>query len=343
MTRHHKDRYSRQILLPNIGAAGQQRIAAASVLLIGVGALGTTLAEQLVRAGVGRLTIVDRDIVDATNLQRQTLFDESDAAAGTPKAVAAAKRLIAINNEIQIKAHVADVSADTIESLAEFSEPNLILDGTDNAETRYLINDVAIKHGLPWVYGACVGTEGRVMTIVPGLTPCLRCIFPEPPVAGEVATCDTAGVLGSAASTVASLQAAAALRILVGSEPEKKLLSIDVWNFRFREIDTSDARRDDCLACAQRRFDFLNARSSQTASLCGRDSVQVRTHQTKDFSLDRAETALRHRFAPARTEYLLSADVEPGIRLTLFADGRALVHGTSDTARARAIVSRYLG
>ncbi|MGN6506119.1 MAG: ThiF family adenylyltransferase [Tepidisphaeraceae bacterium] len=348
MTRYHPtapplSRYHRQSLLPQIGTPGQERLRQASVLLIGVGALGTTLAEQLGRAGVGRLTIVDRDIVDLTNLQRQTLFDEADASSGAPKAVAAARRLRAINNTIEIDAQVRDVAADNIGELIDASKPTLLLDGTDNAETRYLINDAAIERNVPWVYGACVGVEGRVMTIVPGQTPCLRCIFPEPPLAGEIATCDTAGVLGAAATTIAALQAAASLRWLSGGTAEFKLLTIDVWTWRFREIDTRDARRVDCPACGNRRFDFLNGRAAQAASLCGRDSVQVRTHQSADFSLDRAEAMLRTRFAPERNDYLLSADVEPGIRLTLFADGRALVHGTSDPTRARAIVSRYLG
>ncbi|HEX8324960.1 MAG TPA: ThiF family adenylyltransferase [Tepidisphaeraceae bacterium] len=335
------ERYHRQILLPMIGPTGQERLTRASVLIVGVGALGTVLADYLARAGVGRLTLADRDVVERTNLQRQTLFAQADV--GSPKAVAAAERLRAVNAEIDLRAEVVDVAADNIERLVERCGATLLLDGTDNAATRYLLNDVAVKRGLPWVYGGCVGVEGRVMPVLPGITPCLRCVFPEPPTAGEVATCDTAGVLGPAAGVVASLQAAAALRILVGEGAEAKLLTIDAWALRFREIELDNARRPDCPACGLRQFDFLNGPAAQAASLCGRDSVQVRTHVASGFSLDRADARLRTRFDLTRTEYLLKAAVEPGIGLTLFADGRALVHGTSDPVRARAIVSRYLG
>lgn len=335
------ERYHRQILLSRIDQAGQERLAAAAVLVVGVGALGTVLADALVRAGVGRVTLADRDLVELTNLQRQTLFVESDV--GQPKAVAAAARLRATNGGVDVRAEVVDVAADNIDRLIDRSGATLLLDGTDNAATRYLLNDVAVKRGLPWVYGGCVGVEGRVMAVVPGRTPCLRCVFPEPPTAGEVATCDTSGVLGPAAGVVANLQAAAAIRLLVGGPPEPKLLTIDAWAWRFREIDLTDARRPACPACGRRQFDFLNGPAAQAASLCGRDSVQVRTHVAGGFSLDRAAAALRDRFDLTRTDYLLKAAVEPGIGLTLFADGRAIVHGTSDAVRARSIVARYLG
>ncbi|MDB5326326.1 MAG: UBA/THIF-type binding protein, partial [Phycisphaerales bacterium] len=310
-------------------------------------ALGTVLADALVRAGVGRVTLVDRDIVELTNLQRQTLFAEADV--GSPKVIAAMARLAEINRHTDLHAEVRDVGPDNIELLIERSGATLLLDGTDNAATRYLINDVALKRGLPWVYGGCVGVEGRVMTIVPSPapsskpTPCLRCVFPEPPLPGEVATCDVAGVLGPAAGIVANLQAAAAIRILVGEPPVAKLLTLNAWDWRFREIDLADAKSAACPCCGHRRFEFLNSAAAPAASLCGRNSVQVRTHVSPNFSLDRTEAALRDRFDVHRTEYLISLDAEPGIGLTLFADGRALVHGTADPARARAIVSRYLG
>ena len=334
------ERYHRQILLPQVGDAGQAKLAAASVLVVGVGALGTVLAESLVRAGVGRVTLADRDVVERTNLQRQTLFAEADV--GVPKAVAAAGRLRQINGDMAVAVEVVDVAADNIERLVERSGATLLLDGTDNAATRYLLNDVAVRRGLPWVYGACVGVEGRAMPVVPGVGPCLRCVFPEPPVAGEVATCDTAGVLGMAAGLVANAQAAAALRLLTGDRPAFKLLTVDAWAWRFREVDVTDARRPDCPCCGLGRFDFLHAAAAETVSLCGRTTVQVRSHVSAAFSLDRAATALA-RFAPDRTEYLLTVAPEPGITVTLFADGRALVHGTADPARARAIVARYLG
>lgn len=339
------DRYHRQTLLPQIGPAGQRRLIEAKVLVVGVGALGTTIAESLARAGVGRLTLADRDVIELTNLQRQTLFAEADV--GSPKAVAAAGRLQAINGEIDIRPTVVDIAADNIESLVDRSGATLLIDGTDNVATRYLLNDVAVKRGLPWVYGGCVGVEGRAMTIVPDIAgaagPCLRCVFPDPPTAGEVATCDTSGVLGPAAGVVANLQASMAIRLLVGEAPPAKLLSIDTWSWRFREIDVADARREDCPACGLRRFDFLNAPAAQTATLCGRDTVQVRTHAVAGFSLDSAEALLRPRFDVERNPYLLRTTLEPGLSLTLFADGRALVHGTGDVTLARAVVGRYLG
>ena len=255
-------RYHRQELLPWVGEAGQARLAGSRVLLVGCGALGTTAAEQLARAGVGSITVADRDVVEWTNLQRQTLFAERDV--GRPKAVAAAERLGAVNSSVRVDARVADVDADGVEALALEPRPaDVIVDGTDNAQTRYLLNDVAVKHGVPWVYGGCVGTDGRVMAVVPGLgeTPCLRCVFPDPPAAGELATCDTAGVLGPAASAVASLQAVAALKILTGhaADAAGSLLTIDFWRGRHRAIDLTNARRPDCPCCGLRRFDFLDA------------------------------------------------------------------------------------
>ena len=206
-------RYHRQVLLPQIGQAGQERLAGARVLLVGCGALGSVIAEQLARAGVGLLRIADRDVVELTNLQRQVLFDERDVAEHTPKAVAAARRLKEINSEVRVEALICDVHAGNIE---DFVDGDLIIDGTDNVETRYLVNDISVKHGLPWVYGACVGTEGRCMAVLPPEDACLRCVYPEPPSATELPTCDTAGVLGPAAALVASLQVTAAIRLLVG-------------------------------------------------------------------------------------------------------------------------------
>jgi adenylyltransferase/sulfurtransferase len=239
------DRYHRQTLLRQIGREGQKKLASSRALLVGCGALGTVLAEQLVRAGVGTIRIIDRDVVELTNLQRQTLFDESDAAEGVPKAIAAERRLGAINSAVRIEPIVADFHAGNAEELA--GRPDVILDGTDNAETRYLINDLAVKHGITWVYGACVGTEGRVMTVRPGDGPCLRCLFPEPPTAGELPTCDTAGVLGPLAGIVASLQAVAAIKLLSGNAAAlgREMTAIDVWSNRIRSIDTTDARRSD--------------------------------------------------------------------------------------------------
>ena len=219
---YHPHRYHRQTLLPEVGLAGQSRLAAGRVLVVGVGALGCTIAEQLARAGVGHLTFVDRDVVELTNLQRQVLFTEADARAGVPKAVAAAGRLAAVNSSIKLESIVADVDAETLPRLLARARPHVIVDGTDNAPTRYLINDAAVRGRLPWVYGGCVGTVGRSFAILPGVGPCLRCLFPTPPGAGELPTCDTAGVLGPAAAVVGALAAATTLRLLIETTTDQK-------------------------------------------------------------------------------------------------------------------------
>ncbi|QOV89449.1 ThiF family adenylyltransferase [Humisphaera borealis] len=379
-------RYHRQSLLPQIGAPGQRRLAAARVLLVGCGALGTTIAEQLVRAGVGFLSIVDRDLVEITNLQRQVLFDEADI--GSPKAVAAASRLARVNSEVTIEPIVADVHTGNIEeligasggngagwhgqaySLAHAEHPaastmgkgvplpvppdssqspsvDLLLDGTDNVETRYLINDVAIKHNIPWVYGACVGVEGRVMPVLPGQTACLRCVFPEPPSPGELATCDTAGVLGAAAAIVAAMQATVAIQILVGATPPNQLVRVDLWRGRYGATSLDDARRHDCPTCGQRRFDFLDAPAGNgsSTSLCGRNAVQVRPAVAGRMDLVMLEHRLTAIGRVQRTAHLLKCDLgsEPGVSLTVFPDGRAIVHGVNDPARARAVYAKWVG
>ncbi|MGH7177690.1 MAG: HesA/MoeB/ThiF family protein, partial [Tepidisphaeraceae bacterium] len=247
------ERYQRQTILPQIGVAGQRRLAESRVMLAGCGAIGSVVAEQLVRAGVGFLRVVDRDVVELGNLQRQVLFDESDAAAGTPKAVAAAKRLLAINSSVTVEPRVRDIDSGNVHELAE--SVHLIVDGTDNAETRYLLNDFSVEQALDWVYGGCVGVEGRVMVIRPGKTPCLRCVFPSPPKPGELPTCDTAGVLGPVAAIVGSLQAIAAIRLLLGTATEEsQMLVVDGWNGRLRSVSMGD-RRPDCPACGRRRFE----------------------------------------------------------------------------------------
>lgn len=337
-------RYHRQMLLPHIGQAGQHRLGASCALVVGCGALGTVMAESLARAGVGRLRLVDRDIVEWTNLQRQVLFDESDARDGLPKAVASAKRLRAVNSSVQIEPLVLDVDPGNVEAMVDGA--SVILDGTDNVETRYLINDVSVKHSLPWVYGACVGTEGRTMPIVPGTTACLRCVFPDPPAGSELPTCDTAGVLGPAAGVIASVQAATAIKLLSGSEASisRELFTIDLWTNRMRSIDAP--RRVDCPTCVKRCFDFLDAPAgSRTVRLCGRDAVQIRSSVSNGpVDLHGIAAKLRGAGTVIESPYFLRCDL-PGesIRLTVFPDGRALVHGTSDVTRAKSIHARYLG
>ncbi|HEX4794561.1 MAG TPA: ThiF family adenylyltransferase [Humisphaera sp.] len=405
-------RYHRQTLLPQIGAQGQAQLAAARVLLIGCGALGTVIAEQLARAGIGFLRIVDRDVVEMTNLQRQVLFDEADAHSEVPKAIAAANRLARINSSITIEPNVTDCHAGNIEELIAAREhravdrmhsssgsaaspssgtpgegwgsgcverastarmgphPNpppeyrrrgqnssptlahaavdLILDGTDNAETRYLINDAAVKFGIPWIYAACVSMEGRVMSIRPGITPCLRCIFPQPPGPGELPTCDTAGVFAPAAAIVASLQVAAAIKLLVEPQAhhESILTIVDVWTGRFRSSCTEDAKRPDCIACGRRRFEFLDCITAATSTnLCGRNAVQVRPSGFARVDLGQLAVKLSRVGQIERTEHLVRCQMpEPqSIRLTVFPDGRLIVHGTSDFERAKSIYARYVG
>lgn len=338
------NRYHRQMILPSIGPQGQERLSHSHIVLVGCGALGCVLADQLVRAGVGRLRLIDRDIVEWTNLQRQTLFDESDAREATPKAVAAARRLEQINSQVKVEPLVADLHSANASALLAGKEAaaiNLILDGTDNAETRYLLNDVSIKHSIPWVYGACVGTEGRTMFIAPGRTPCLRCIFPDPPSPGELPTCDTAGVLAAAAAVTASLQTTLALQYLVGQMPPAMLTRFDLWSGRFHSTDLGGARREDCPACGLGRLEFLDApHSDLSARLCGRDAVQIAGVAPADF--EQLQPRIAATTSIQRTRYFLRWEID-GLRLTLFPDGRAIIQGTSDITRARSIYARYVG
>jgi len=337
------DRYHRQTLLPHLGRDGQARLRAGRVLLVGLGALGSTIAEHLTRAGVGQLTLVDRDVVEWTNLQRQALYDEADARRGAAKAEAAARRLGAVNADVRLTPLAIDVDAGNVGGLVDAAD--VVLDGTDNAETRYLLNDACVRRGVPWVMGASVGVEGRVMPIVPGVGPCLRCVFRDPPAAGELATCDTAGVLGPAAAVVASLQAVAAIRLLVGDRGGLQLTTLDAWAGRFRTIDLADARRDDCPCCGLHRFEFLDRPAGGGARLCGRDAVSVRPGVASRVDLDQLATRLRAlgevdvtplmlKFAPSDTS---------GLTMNVFRDGRALVFGTDDLTVARSAYARVVG
>jgi molybdopterin/thiamine biosynthesis adenylyltransferase len=329
------------MLLPQIGAAGQARLAKSRAVLIGCGALGCVIADQLVRGGVGHVRIVDRDVVEQTNLQRQVLFDEADARDGVPKAVAAANRLRAINSDVLIEPLVRDLHAGNAE---EIIGSDLILDGTDNAETRYLLNDVAVKHHFPWVYGACVGTEGRMMAIRPGQTPCLRCLFPVPPAPGSLPTCDTTGIFGPVAAIVASMQATAAIQLLIGATPVNQLLTIEGWRCRFHAT-ALEGPSDSCPACSARRFDYLAQRNRVPVALCGRNAVQVQPAAGGAFAFDAVAAKLASVGPVERTPHLLRCTLkDPGeLRLTLFADGRMIVYGVTDFDRARSIYARYIG
>jgi molybdopterin-synthase adenylyltransferase len=339
-------RYDRQQILPQIGPEGQSRLAQSRVLIVGCGALGSAVSELLARAGVGLLRIVDRDLVELSNLQRQVLFDEQDAAEETPKAIAAAKRLSEINTEIRIEPVVADLNAGNVES---FTNVDLIVDGTDNIATRYLLNDVAVKHQIPWVYGGCVGTEGRVWGIWPQRTGCLRCLFPEPPNASEMPTCDTAGVLGPAATVVGGLQAAVAIRFLVeGVEAsmQSQLTILNIWNTQFRQMAFT-APQTDCPCCAHRKFQYLSTNGRDfTTNLCGRNAVQVVQSKVGP-EIDLSATAERWKKLGevGKTPWFVRCKLNDpgGIDLTLFPDGRLIVRGTSEPMRATSIYARFVG
>ena len=343
------DRYHRQTLLPQIGPEGQKRLAAARVLLVGCGAIGSVVADQLVRGGVGTLVIADRDVVELTNLQRQVLFDEEDAQEEAPKAVAAARRLSRVNSGVVVEPVVSDVHAGNVEQIAGL-EPrdrpvDLIVDGSDNAETRYVLNDVSVKHGVPWVYGACVGEEGRVMAVQPPRTPCLRCVFPEAPTPGELPTCDTSGVLGPVAAVVGAMQAAAAIKLLVGAHVKPSLLTIDGWGGRFHLIDLSKGKRADCVTCGRQKFEWLTTTGGGSTSLCGRNAVQVWPQTSGQVDLAALAQKLSAAGTVERTPHLLRCNFpdQRQLRLTVFPDGRAIVHGTDDLNRARSVYARYVG
>lgn len=337
------DRYHRQTLLPGVGRAGQKKLADARILLVGCGALGCTVADLLARAGVGLLRIVDRDLVDFTNLQRQTLFSESHAQQQSPKALAAAERLAAINSAIIIEPVVKDVSPRNVAELTD--SIHLIIDGTDNVSTRYLLNDVAVERGLPWIYGACVGTTGRVMAIRPGQSACLRCLYPDPPQGSNLPTCDTAGVLGPAAAVVGALQASAVIRLLIDGSTDA-MLSINLWPTEFRQIESTRQPQPDCPCCGQRQFDFLHGViRDQTVSLCGRNAMQVWPEQSGRIDLQEISQRWEKLGQVESSRFYVRCHLTSGdgLVLTLFPDGRMIVQGTSDANRASSIYSRYLG
>ena len=333
------ERYSRQILFQGIGPHGQEALLRSKVAIVGCGALGSFQAAALARAGIGRITIIDRDYVEPSNLQRQWLFDESDAAQAIPKAVAAERHLARINSSIGVHGVVADLTPSNADAL--LGEADLILDGTDNFETRYLINDYAVSQGVTWIYGAAVGSYGLAMPVFPGRTPCLRCLYPDPP-AGIQPTCETAGVLNVITSLVASIQVAAALQILSGhaGEVEPRITRVDLWNGGVRQSGLP-SRDPECPTCVRREFPFLAETRRAPAGLCGRNAVQI--HE-RECPLDL--TALRARLEPLgevrANEFALRFVVAP-YEMTVFPDGRAIIKGTSDAGLARSLYARYIG
>lgn len=333
------ERYSRQVLYPGIGAEGQRKLAESHVALVGCGATGAAAAELLARAGVGRLTLIDRDFVEESNLQRQVLFDEADARESLPKAEAARRKILLFNSEITVQARIADLVPANVHSLLQDSD--LVLDATDNFETRYLLNDYALEQGRPWIYAAAVGAYAVTMNILPGETACLACLFPKAP-GGAVETCDTAGILNTAVNLAASIEVTEALKLLTGARAQvrRTLLSHDLWTNERSEVSTARPRPD-CEVCQQRDFVHLRGEGRPHITLCGRNSVQIHEHNRPvDF------TATEARLKPHGTvrfnNLLLRFERGPHV-ITLFADGRAIVQGTTDTMLARSLYARFIG
>ncbi|WNR47117.1 ThiF family adenylyltransferase [Paenibacillus roseipurpureus] len=338
-------RYSRQLLFAPIGIEGQRKLGDGRVAIVGMGALGTVLANHMVRAGVGYVRIIDRDFVDRTNLQRQMLYDEEDAAATLPKAIAAANRLRLVNSSIVIDPHVTDLNATNAEQLLH--DVDLILDGTDNFAVRFLLNDVSNKLGIPWIYGGAVASRGVSLTILPGETPCLRCLFTQAPAAGTTDTCDTAGVISGIIHVVASFQATEALKLLVGAK-EQLNLSMQQWDLWFNQnsaIRVSGAKKSDCPACAHHQFDYLDAHleSDTIQSLCGRNSVQIHPVRPSTHPLEYWEERLTPLGIVEKNKFLLKFHPSSDIQIILFPGGRVLIQGTEDLIQAKSLYSRYIG
>jgi molybdopterin-synthase adenylyltransferase len=337
------ERYSRQVLFAGIGTEGQRKLAAAHVAIAGCGATGAAAASLLARAGVGTLTIIDRDFVEESNLQRQVLFDEADALAALPKAEAARRKISLFNSMVQVHASVADLVPANVHELLRGAD--LVLDGTDNFETRYLINDYAVEQETPWIYAAALGAYTATMNILPGPSPwqtaCLACLFPQPP-GGAVETCDTAGILNTAVNLTASIQVTEALKYLVGgaSQMRRTLLAIDLWSNQRSEVSNASPRPG-CVACGERDFTHLRGEGRPHITLCGRNSVQIHEHHRPvDFA------AMQRRLEPhgsVRHNSMLLRFERGEHTITLFADGRALVQGTTDVSVARSLYARFIG
>jgi molybdopterin/thiamine biosynthesis adenylyltransferase len=337
------DRYARQVRFAALGPEGQAKLASARVAVVGCGALGSVVTLALARAGIGHLRLIDRDVPEISNLPRQVLFDDADVRAGLPKSVAAARQMERVHSGTVLEPLVADLTATTADRL--LSGVDLIIDGSDTFETRFLINDFSCSRGIPWVHGGAIGAEGRVLTILPGRTACLRCLIPDPPEPGALPTCETAGVLGTAALVVGAVEANEAIRLLAGDQDRlgNRLFVCDLWAGHWRSIDLGPLAAEGCPTCRGGDYPWLEGRSGgQVARICGREAVQVGS-AGGGVDLERLGRRLAD-FANLTTNaWMVRAEVEPGIVLSVFADGRSLVAGTHDETRARAIVARYLG
>ncbi|MBX7171861.1 MAG: ThiF family adenylyltransferase [Pyrinomonadaceae bacterium] len=335
-------RYSRQILFHPIGKSGQEKLLNSRVLLVGCGALGAAHAETLTRAGVGKLRVVDRDFVEFSNLQRQTLYKEQDALNRLPKAIACQNRLAEINSEIQVEPIVADVNRSNIEDLIK--DCDLVIDGTDNFSVRYLLNEACVKYSKIWIYGAAVSSYGTTMTILPNQTPCLHCIFEEMPSAGSAPTCDTAGVIMPIITSISAIQTTEALKILTENfeQLHKSLIQIDVWQNDWRKIKLSKPN-EDCETCGKRNFELLEGNSQEFfTTLCGRDAVQISAPKPTKIDLKNLADKLNHLGEIKQNEYLVRFSVD-NFEVTVFQDARAIIKGTDDLTTARTIYAKYIG
>ena len=338
------ERYSRQILFQHIGGERQKVLTNSSAVVIGCGALGTVSSSYLTRAGIGQIRIIDRDFIEESNLQRQILFDENDISENLPKAIAAQRKLQKINTKVKIEGIVTDVNYANIEELTQGVD--IIIDGTDNFETRFLINDFCVKNSVPWIYGACIGGRGVVMNIIPSDTPCLRCVFETMPQIGSFPTCDTAGVIGPIAGIIASIQVTEAIKILSEDYESinKTLIEIDVWNTKFRQIDVSGLKElNNCPTCKLHNYTFLEAEDGVMATfLCGKNAVQVMSRNRGNIDLRQLEQRLGSVADVSCNAFMLKFKVKDH-EFTVFPDGRAIITGTADSSTAKTLYSKYLG
>ncbi len=336
-------RYSRQILFQPIGIEGQKKLVNSRACVVGMGALGTVIANHLVRSGVGFVRFIDRDLVEFSNLQRQTLYNEEDAVDHLPKVIAAKNKLIKINSSVEIDAVIADLNLDNAEDL--LTGFDVIIDGTDNFFTRYLINDVAVKHKIPWVHGAAVSSRGMFSVIIPGKTPCYRCLFPNVPL-GLGETCDTVGVLSPLTNIIGSFEAMEAIKILVGAETNPNLEQIDIWDNSNLQMNVSQGRNENCPACVKHEFEFLDRSSEHQvlfSTLCGRETVQINTRKRREVNLEEMEIRLKKSGNVKGTPFLLRFIPDDEIVMVIFKDGRVLVHGTNDLVKAKSYFGKYIG
>jgi len=338
------ERYSRQILFQHIGEERQKLLMDSYAVVIGCGALGTVSSSYLTRAGIGHIRIIDRDFIEESNLQRQILFDENDIAEGIPKAIAAQRKLRGINTKTNIEGIVTDINYANIDELTKNAD--IILDGTDNFETRFLINDFCVKNNIPWIYSACIGSRGVMMNIIPSKTPCLRCVFETMPQMGSFPTCDTAGVIGSIAGVIGSIQVTEAIKILTKNYESinKTLLEIDVWDTRYKQIDVSSLRNlNNCPTCKSHKYRYLEAENGvMTTLICGKNAVQVMYRNISNIDLEKLAKRLASISDVSSNEFMLKFHVKDH-EFTVFPDGRAIITGTNDLSTAKSLYSKYLG